>query len=153
MKSTRRSAGSVVVIDVNPQDGVYLDSNIFTYLVEGERRYVDAATRVFEQLARAGATAVTSEITVAECLWAPAKAGARSIFARYEAIFASGDIVLAPLDGVLAHRAAVHGGRIGLKLIDAIHHVSAVDSGCRFLVSNDRHYRSTADLTVLTLDP
>lgn len=141
------------MIEVGPQDRVYLDSNIFIYLVEGERRYVDAATRVFEQIASAGAMAVTNEITIAECLWGPAKAGARTIFARYEAIFASEDILLTPLDGVLARRAAVHGGRIGLKLIDAVHHVSAIDSGCRLFVSNDRRFRSSDELPIVALDP
>ena len=56
-----------------------------------------------------------------------------------------------PLDGGLARRAALAGGALGLKLIDAIHYVSAREAGCRHFLTGDGRFKSTPSMTVVGL--
>lgn len=130
---------------------IYIDANIWIYLIEGNPEFVEATEAIFAQIARDGASVVTSEITIAECLWKPSKTGNSAISELYENLFGSGEIELSPLDGTITRRAAVDGGRLGLKLIDGIHYVSAIASGCNYFLTGDRHFKSVAEMEVVHL--
>jgi predicted nucleic acid-binding protein len=68
----------------------------------------------------------------------------------YEMLFEqSGEIDLVPLDGAIAKRAAVADGSLGLKLIDAIHYISALETGCDFFVTSDSAFKSGPKMEVL----
>ena len=129
---------------------VYIDTNIFVYFVEAAPNFFQKVKELFEHVAAVGARLVTSEITLAECIYRPSQDHDAPLVSVYEMLFEqSGEIDLVALDGALAKRAAVAGGGVGLKLIDAIHYMSALESGCDFFVTSDSAFRSGPKMAVL----
>lgn len=153
VRSTPTSAACVAMIDVPGGSRVYVDTNIWIYVVQLDRAEHAAARALLDGLVHAGCRLTTSELTIAECIYKPAQQGWQASILAFDRLFHSGAVDILPLDGALARRASLHGARTRLKLLDAIHHVSAIESGCRLLVTNDRRFRASDDLPVLTLDP
>lgn len=131
---------------------VYIDTNIFVYFVEATPGFFQKAKELFEHVAATGARLVTSEITLAECIYRPSQNHDAPLVSVYEMLFEqSGEIDLVPLDGAIAKRAAAAGGSIGLKLIDAVHYMSALEAGCDFFVTSDSAFKSGPKMAVLRL--
>ncbi|HEY8579841.1 MAG TPA: PIN domain-containing protein [Beijerinckiaceae bacterium] len=131
---------------------IYVDRNIFIYFIEKVEPGYARARDFFLRASEVGATLCTSEITVAECLHKPYRTGDAQLVDTYEFLFErSGDVTLLPLSGAVAKRAAAAGARIGLKLVDAIHFVSALDEGCDLFVSADGQFPSTPSMAVVSL--
>lgn len=128
---------------------VYVDTNIFICFIEATPGLYDRAAAAFALLAEKGARVLTSELTVAECLYLPAREENRELIAIYDRLFdASGDVALLPLTGGIARRAAIAGGAMGLKLMDAIHYLSALESGCSHFLTSDGQFKSGPGLRV-----
>ena len=129
---------------------VYIDANVFIYFVERTPDFFDKARALFTALAEGEARVLTSELTVAECLFHPARNGNIRLVSVYERFFdPEGDVRLIPLTGAVAKQAAQAGGSWGLKLLDAIHYVSALESGCTAFVTADSRFRSGPALKVV----
>jgi predicted nucleic acid-binding protein len=128
--------------DFSGTSRVYIDTNIWVYYIEANPAFVEAVRRVLLAVEAAGAHLVTNEITLAECLYKPAKDGNHAALDAYDRLFGSGEIEITPLDGTLARSAALHGGQLGLKLIDAIHYIGALEAGCDVFVTADARFRS-----------
>jgi predicted nucleic acid-binding protein len=137
--------------ELGPASRIYVDTNIWIYFIEGHPDFAGPVHQLFLQAEAAGATLVTNEITMAECLYKPAKEANADALDAYERLFASGEIELMPLDGALARRAALTGGALGLKLIDAIHYLGALESGCDVFVTADAQFRSGPQMRVVAL--
>ncbi len=130
---------------------LYLDTNIWIYYIEANPSFVRKVHDVIVAAEATVSTLVTNEITVAECLYKPSTDDNLTAMQAYDQLFASGEIELVPLDGALARQAASHGGKLGLKLIDAIHYMSALTSGCDHFITSDARFRSVPGLKVLTI--
>jgi predicted nucleic acid-binding protein len=128
---------------------VYVDTNIFIYFIEATPGLYERAAAAFTQLAEKTARVVTSELTVAECLYLPARDANRELIAVYDRLFdTTGDVTLLSLTGILARRAAINGGAMGLKLMDAIHYQSALEAGCSHFLTADSRFKSGPSLRV-----
>ena len=92
---------------------------------------------------------MTSELTIAERVYHPAKTDNAAAIDAYERLFGTGGIEIVPIDGGLAKRAATHGGKIGLKLVDAMHYFAALEFGCEVFVTNAGGFRSGPKLRVV----
>jgi predicted nucleic acid-binding protein len=133
---------------------VYIDTNIFIYYLERSPHFFEPVKHLFEHIDSVGAQLLTSEITVAECIYRPSQLGDQKLIRAYELLFEeSHEVDLVPLDGHLAKQAAMHGSQIGLKLIDSIHLVSGLQSGCDYFVSSDARFKSGPRLTVIQILP
>jgi predicted nucleic acid-binding protein len=129
---------------------VYVDTNIFVYFIEGSEQFFPVAKKLFEHIVAVGAQVVTSEITVAECVYKPSHSQDQKLISIYEELFEkSGTIKLFPLDGMLTKQAALHGSQLGLKLIDAIHYESALQARCDVFVSADKRFKSGPQMRIL----
>lgn len=104
---------------------------------------------MFRQISQSGARLVTSEFSIAECLYGAAKHHNQTAVAAYEALFSSGTIELIALDGELTKRAAIAGAELGLQLNDAIHYICALEQGCDFFLTRDKRFQSTPYIEVL----
>jgi predicted nucleic acid-binding protein len=132
---------------------IYVDTNIWIYYIEANAAFVDRVRAFFVGVEAAGAKLVTNEIAIAECLYKPSKDGNTAALKAYERLFDSGEVEITPLDGGLARRAAVNGGQLGLKLIDAIHYVSALEWACDFFVTSDSAFKSGPMTQVIRIGP
>jgi predicted nucleic acid-binding protein len=139
------------MLDLAGARRVYIDTDVWIYLIEGNPDHVAHARALFLALGAAGAPAVTNELTVAECLTKLARDADEATIADYDRLFGSGEVELTALDGGLARRAAMVAGKLGLKLVDAIHYVAALEAECSLLVTGDRRFRSGPVMQVVHL--
>jgi predicted nucleic acid-binding protein len=130
---------------------IYIDANILIYYIESNPQFVQKVRDLFAHIKLVGAKPVTNEITIAECIYKPSKEGEMKAIDSYERLFESGVLAITQLDGGLAKRAAMNGGRLGLKLIDAIHYVSALEFGCDLFVTSDGHFKSGPKMAVIRI--
>lgn len=146
------SIGCAVTIDFDQSTRVYIDTNIWIYYIEAHPIFYEKIDGIFEKADLAGATLVTSEIAVTECLVRPSRQGEAKTIQLYDAFFEESGVEFVKLDGGLARRAALATGALGLKLIDAIHYVSAREAGCNFILTRDGKFKSDAEIVVVGLD-
>jgi predicted nucleic acid-binding protein len=119
-------------------DRLYLDSNIVILAVETGNQWTDMLRLLFEAIDRNEIRAVTSEMTIAEVLAKPLALGATDVIAQYEALFVeNSQLETIEIDRAILRSAAGLQGRLGVKLIDAIHAATALEARCDFFVSND----------------
>lgn len=128
---------------------IYVDTNIWIYFLEGHPSFSPKVRALFVAANSAGALLCTSEITLAECLMKPARERDSKKIEAYETLFDAHGIEMLPLDGGLARRAALAGGALGLKLMDAIHYVSAREAACRYFLTGDGRFKSNTQMTVI----
>jgi predicted nucleic acid-binding protein len=138
--------------EISGASRVYVDSNVFIYFLEASPEFFPKAKDFFEHADKLGSAILTNEYTVAECIYQPSRNGNLSLVAKYGSLFGKeGEVQLIGLDGALARRAALAGGALGLKLADAIHFVSALESGCDFFVTAHAAFKSGPAMKVLRL--
>jgi len=131
---------------------IYLDSNALIYFIE---RADERQRRIGQFLAGAiegGTTVVVSEVGIAECLYGAYKMNSSALEARYNEIFY--DIALfeiAPVDHERLKAAARIGARKGLKLVDALHFVAAIETRCAQFLTNDARIRSSDGIEVVAV--
>jgi predicted nucleic acid-binding protein len=130
---------------------LYIDTNIWIYYIEAHPEFVQQVRNFFVSVEAAAGTLVTNEITVAECLYKPSADNNLAAINAYSSLFDSGEIELIPLDGVLTRQAAMQGGKLGLKLIDAIHYISALSHGCDHFITSDTRFKSGPGMKVVTI--
>jgi len=142
------SAGSASA-DISPGAVVYLDSNILIYWIEQPDRFGSVIRELFNAFAASECRLVTSALTLAECIYKPAREGDDALVATYwSALVEHGEIELLEITTDLMVEAGRRGGALGLKLLDATHYVSALSAGAQLFVTGDADFRSTRELTV-----
>jgi predicted nucleic acid-binding protein len=140
------------VPDLTSGSKVYVDSNMFIYLFEKKEGFAEHVVLRFSEVEKLGGRLLTSELTVAECCYKPAGDGNALLLSTYEEFFEqSGEVELVSLSGSVVKRAALVGASLGLKLLDAIHYVSALDAGCTHFLTGDKAFKSSAGLRVVQL--
>lgn len=138
------------MIEPRSGDRIYVDSNAFIYVVENYQPFAESLRAFFAQCAAKRAVLVTSELTIAECLYRPFRERHAAFIRDYDDLFASDDVEIVELRGQVARYGAEIGGALRLKLLDAIHYASALQAGCSTFVSYDLQYRSRPGLRLLT---
>jgi predicted nucleic acid-binding protein len=131
---------------------LFVDTPPVIYHIENHPRYC-SLTRVIFRAVRDGAIeAVTSPVTLAECLVHPFRAGNEELVARFrQAITASRNVVYVGIDAVAESAARIR-ARHRLTLADAFQVAAALRAGCDALLTNDRGYERIGELTVIVLD-
>ncbi len=125
---------------------VYLDTNFFIGLVEGDAAQRDAAHRVVENAVGGRATLVTSELTLGEVLVKPYRLAAVDPQASAALLDVYGDVVsepfvhaLIPIDrDILQGAAQRRAARPALQFLDAIHLATAEAARGTILLSSDQ---------------
>lgn len=128
----------------------YVDANIFIYLFEEPTGY-GAALRVLTRSLDQGVfEAVTSELTLAEVLVKPIREAPSyiPIYQRYLRSRAHLDV--APTRAVLVEAARLR-ATTTLKLPDAIHVATAVQTNCAVFLTNDTRIQALPGLEVIQL--
>jgi predicted nucleic acid-binding protein len=122
---------------------VYLDTNVFIDLMEGNPELSLPMQALFQRLEASPGVACTSEITLAE-LTAPVSrptTGWSDDERRQnylDLLLASETVALIPVSRFVLLETAGLRRSYPMKLPDAIHAATAVMAGCRFIVTRDR---------------
>jgi predicted nucleic acid-binding protein len=142
--------------DAVPAPIVYIDANPFIYFIDGSE---DVASRVrpfFELLASRPGIATTSELTLAEVL-AKAQPNARRSYLNLiiwskliQLLPVTRDVLIDTADYRQVSREARPDGTYAtIKLPDAIHVVTAIQSRCRMFLSADEGLAVPVGMTVV----
>ena len=131
---------------------VYLDANLFIYAVENVDPYARSLVPLFDALRAETVQAVTSEITLAEVLVHPLRAGDAEREAAFSRSVRTRDgLVVAPVSRAVLVEAARLRATTRMKLPDAIHAATARLSGCTVLLTNDAGIAAVAGAEVVRL--
>lgn len=122
---------------------ICVDTMVWIYLLDEHPQYADLATAVFELIEQGTVHGVTSTLTLAEILTAPARSGDTQALQDYELYLTNfPHLQLQPLDISGARVAASIRATTGLKMPHAIQVATAIQAGASAIVSNDKQWRN-----------
>ena len=120
---------------------VALDTMVFAYHLADHPRYSPLTTVVLEAVESGRVAGITTTVTLAEILTAPAKTGDQRALQDYELYLTRfPNLLIVPLDVALAREAAFVRGETGLRTPDAIQVAAARLAGADAIVTNDRRW-------------
>ena len=132
---------------------VYIDTNVFIFFLDGNERYLPVVGPILQACANGTIFAATGRLAIAEVMVHPHRNGDAVTISRFKSFFTQKNFL-----SVVEHEpgcfddAAMIAGQKRMKLIDAIHYRTALQAGCRFLLTNDRGFATDADMEVLQID-
>jgi predicted nucleic acid-binding protein len=116
----------------------YLDANFFIYAVEEVAPWAGLAKDVLTLLDRGLCTAVTSELSLAECLVKPLELRRMEIAKAYLGLLQDRrSLAVVPISRALLVEAAQLRAFYRIKLPDAIHAATALHRACSSFLTND----------------
>lgn len=131
---------------------LFLDTAPVIYPVQGVPAYQPRMDWVFHHLQAGAFQAVTSSITLAECLVLPYQLGDAALGQRFRDVITAG--IRTRYVGVDAavERAAELRARYKVGLPDALQLAAALAAGCDAFLTNDLALKRVVELTILVLD-
>ena len=133
-------------------DRIYLDTNIWIYALEGYPMFQPALTSLFEQIDAGALMAVTSELSLAELLVKPCQDDNLKRQAQYkEAIANRSQLFVVPILRDILIDAAMLRAKTTLKLPNAIHVSTALQTECTTFLTNDQRLTKITALPVVRL--
>jgi predicted nucleic acid-binding protein len=131
---------------------VFLDTAPLIYHVERNPTYVARTRPIFQRIDAGSIEAVTSSITLVECLVVPLRRGDIDLATRFRtAITAGVNTRMEGVDAVAEHAADLR-ATLNLGLADAFQVACALRAGVDAFVTNDRKLLRAPGLRVLVLD-
>lgn len=132
---------------------VYVDTNVFIFFLDGSDKYLPTVGPIMQASADGSIFAVTGRLAIAEVMVYPYRNGSAVTVSRFKSFFAQkGFLSIAEHDPECFDDAAMIAGQKQMKLIDAIHYRTALHAGCRYLLTNDRGFRTDAEMEVVQID-
>ena len=120
----------------------YLDTNVVISVIEAAGRLAETQTRFIAGIDGASVEAVTSELTLAECLVKPfADKNAAAVEAYLLFLNGRRNFPVVPINRNILTVAARLRTELGVKLPDAIHIATAEAAKCGVFLTNDRGIR------------
>ncbi|MCE7030742.1 type II toxin-antitoxin system VapC family toxin [Jiella avicenniae] len=124
---------------------VYVDTNILIAFVEKNHAEV---MKLFELSARGHFDLLTSQLSLAEVMVRPLAAAREDLVRAYRALLTRPLAVRTiPITTDVLMRSASVRAENGGKLPDAIHVATALETGCKSILSSDQRLRFPASLT------
>src|SRR4030042_2674309 len=132
---------------------IAIDTMIFIYAFEEHPAHASFLRPFFSALEKGEMDAVTSTVTVTECLTQPYRLKDFTLAAQYMALFRNfPHLSVVPVTDDIAERAAFLRAHQNLKTPDALQLATALLSGSRFFLTNDETLTSVKDIPILLLD-
>jgi predicted nucleic acid-binding protein len=131
---------------------IFLDTAPLIYFVEGNPAFAPVVDDIFDRLDRGVLSAVTSPITLLECLVVPCRAGSADLQRDFTELIVRGrGVTYIPLDDAIARRGADLRARYNLPLADAFRVAAASSAGCDVFLTNDVMSRRVNELPILVV--
>jgi predicted nucleic acid-binding protein len=138
------------VIQISNQN-IYLDANIFIYLLEGYEEYSPIIKKIFDKIDNGISYGITSELTLAEVLVKPILDDNVKLQKIYEQTLQASSLlnVVSISRDILLKAAQLRKNPI--KLPDAIHLATAFLNNCEIFLTNDKRLKQFTTLEVVLL--
>jgi predicted nucleic acid-binding protein len=132
---------------------VYLDANAVIYAIEEPRPPTDGQHDLLAAIDGGEIVAITSELTLAECLVSPFSNNDAKLAEIY-CVFLTGTgrLEMWPIDRDILIAAASLRARLGNKLADAIHCATALAGRAGTIVTNDKRFRAPDSMRIALWD-
>lgn len=132
---------------------LFLDTAPVVYYVEEDPRYLALVDPVFDRLDAGTLVAVTSPVTLAECLVMPYRNNQVELQQVFSDLIVNGaNVLFASIDREMGRRAAKLRARHNLSLTDAFQIAVALQSGCDAFLTNDMMLKRVSELSVIVLE-
>jgi predicted nucleic acid-binding protein len=131
---------------------VYFDSNALIYFFDQREPFFSVVAPLLVACDEGKIAGFTGDAAIGEVMVHPYRINAPEAIARGKALFTrEGFLTVRPHDARLCDLAAQVRARSGLRLIDALHYATAVDAGCRYLVTNDVDFSKVEGIEVISI--
>jgi len=131
---------------------LFLDTSPIIYHLEGVAAYQPLTDVIFQEIRKGTLEAVTSSVTLAECLVHPYRQGNAALVQQFRnAITAGINTLYVGVDAV-AESAAELRARYNLSLTDAFPIAAALAAGCDAFLTNGAALKRVSELRVLVLE-
>lgn len=131
---------------------LFLDTAPVVYYVEKNPQYSASTALIFDRIDNGLLTAITSPVTLAECLVVPYRSGLTQLQQDFFDLIVFGrNTIFMPIDHEVGRRAATLRVRYSLTLLDALQIAAALSAGCEALLTNDVRLQRVTELRVIVL--
>ncbi len=131
---------------------LFLDTAPVIYFVEANPNYLQVIESIFEKIDN-GLAAITSPVTLAECLVVPCRLGSTQLQQDFtDLIVDTNNITFTSIDKAIAQSAADIRARYNFSLPDALQISVAISAGCDAFLTNDVKLKRLTELRVLAVD-
>jgi predicted nucleic acid-binding protein len=138
---------------LNGVRAVFLDSAPIIYFVEAHPRYAPIVRELFQRLEYGGITAVTSPITLAECVTQPIKRGMPEVGSKFaNVIVRAQNTRFSEISDVMALTAARLRANHPITLLDALQIAVAIETGCDAFLTNDKRLSRVKEMRMIVVD-
>lgn len=138
-----------LIEDVRPGP-LALDTQVFIYFIEEERRFLPLLKPLFEAIDRGDLVGMTSGLSLMEVLVVPYRSGNSALADRYEALLTnSRGLRFIEVDRRLLKAAAQVRARFKIRPPDAIQMAAALLGNCNSFLTNDRRIPAVPGLKIL----
>lgn len=128
---------------------VYFDTNVFIYFLD-QGALFDVVAPLLAACVEGRMLGCTGDAAVAETMVMPYRHNNTVKIAQFKAFFGlKGFLTVHAHTAQTFDLAAQLAGTQGMRLMDALHYATAIQSGCRFLVSNDTGIKSSGEIEVI----
>jgi predicted nucleic acid-binding protein len=132
---------------------LFLDTAPVIYFVERNPTYATRVDQVFDRIDAGVLPAVTSPITLSECLVLPISQGLLPAQQDFTDLVVSGaNVTFVAIADAIARSAAELRARYNLGLADAFQVATGLAAGCDALLTNDGTLRRVQELRIIVLD-
>jgi predicted nucleic acid-binding protein len=132
---------------------VAVDTMVFIYAFEEHPVYRGILKSFFRALENGEMDAITSTLTITECLVQPYRKKDFALSAQYLVLFRNfPNLSIIPLTDDIAERAAFLRAQYNLRTPDAVQLATALVSGCHAFLTNDDRLLVVEGIRVLVLD-
>ncbi|MEZ4526031.1 MAG: PIN domain-containing protein [Desulfobacterales bacterium] len=132
---------------------VFLDTAPVIYYVEAHPLYLPKVEEIFEYIDNSSLVAVTSPITLSECLILPYRLKSEELEEKFSALIVrGGNTLFMPIDDITAKQAAKIRVKYNLSLADALQVAVALAAECDAFLTNDIALKRVQELKILVID-
>lgn len=131
---------------------LFLDTAPVIYYVEAHPKYLPVIEVVFDRLDRDELVAVTSPVTLAECLVFPYRLKQAELIQTFSDLLVAGaNITFVEINHAIARRAAELRAEHNLSLADALQVAAALEAGCDAFLTNDANLKRITEIGIVVL--
>ncbi len=131
---------------------VYFDVNPIIYFIEQNTQFAEAVTPVFEMIGDGSILAFTSELSLTEILIKPIRDNLNQVIQAHKELLLDPELftLVSPNQDTFLVAAEL-GGKSSMRTPDAIHMACAIESKCKYFITNDKGIKSTGGVTVVQI--
>ena len=131
---------------------IFLDTAPVIYFVEKNERFLNSVKTVFGLIDDGRLLAITSPITLAECLVQPYRRELTQLQKDFFDLIVNGEnTIFTPIDQTATRKAAQLRASYNLSLTDALQLAVAIDANCDAFLTNDIELKRVVELNFITI--